>query len=503
MPNVYRRMNPGDASTSTPNRKTRLKGRKSSGKKSSSLSEKINQLSRIPTVSERLSQETDDKLRLEVAKTSAKKGRPQPRTVFMNLDYCPGSPVRIPNSQAPIEGREVYWDLDTPETKKNRAALEKHLAAIPDSPKARPLRGGTPRLRMVPRPRRRVTPDSTPSSGGLSKGEAALEDLINFVDEMNEEESRNEKNKSESPRTDDSPSTRDNEGRSDSGDMFDDDDFGSDDEMLLLVTQQPIEESVKKTPLKPTPALSDNRETGSSSSEPSDANTGNKVNNVEDSFGDDSFDEFMSQMEMPGEEAQVFTSAPTLPPQPSTTSAIRSSVQGSSKPRTPNASVRNSSSGIKGFEDEFNDSFDNVLSQIELPSMTMAPPNRNLHTQTHVAGKAPAPFTSTQKPSPLAVKPVPVVQPKPKLTFNFQPKKNMQNSKENQTQQVVKAKGGGGPVRKFSSYNPPPTEKIVIGKFKSDSSITIKPPCSKEEIEKKRKEALARKQKLQSQKQGK
>merc|ERR1711874_483531 len=149
----------------------------------------------------------------------------------------------------------------------------------------------------------------------------------------------------------------------------------------------------------------------------------------------------------------------------------------------PNASVRNSSSGIKGFEDEFNDSFDNVLSQIELPSMTMAPPNRNLHTQTQVA-----------------VKPVPVVQPKPKLTFNFQPKKNMQNSKENQTQQVVKAKGGGGPVRKFSSYNPPPTEKIVIGKFKSDSSITIKPPCSKEEIEKKRKEALARKQKLQSQK---
>ena len=80
MPNVYRRMNPGDASTSTPNRKTRLKGRKSSGKKSSSLSEKINQLSRIPTVSERLSQETDDKLKCKHKTVAANAAEQEERT---------------------------------------------------------------------------------------------------------------------------------------------------------------------------------------------------------------------------------------------------------------------------------------------------------------------------------------------------------------------------------------------------------------------------------------
>ena len=506
-------MNSAKASTSTPQRPartaTRLRTRRGlsgSGKKSSSRL--------TGTVSERLSQETDDKLKLDGGRQLCDSIQSpvirQPRTVFLDVDE--GSPVRIPNSQAPIPGRDVFWNLDTPETKRNRDALYQKMAAQADSP----VLGSrvvslTPKLKLIPRKREELDPDR--GADARIKGLAALDALMNLQetadrDDDEDEEESNHLHLSKSPRTEVSPQNRSENGSPDSGDMFDEDFDDADDEILLLATQQPIEEGISvKTPspcysgyLQPEPKPPTPLHEGAS------ATTKAVGDNIDDLFGDDDeLDDVMSQMEMPEvapapkvSQPQFSASSLTLAPPLSTSSSNKSVAQGSGKPRTPN--VRNSNFAIKGFESEFDDSFDNVLSQIEVP--TMAPLNRNLPTQAQGAGKTSGPHTSTQKPSPLAAK-TPVIQQKPKLTFQFPPKKNSLSAKENVSEpsnSLVRS-GGGGPVRKFSSFNSPPREKKLIAKFKSDPLIPNKPICSKEEIERKKKEALARKQMLHSQKQ--
>ena len=513
-------MNSAKAGTSTPQRPartaTRLRTRRGlsgSAKKSSSRL--------TGTVSERLSQETDDKLSLNGARTrDSMTGSPvirQPRTVFLDMDN--GSPVRIPNSQAPIPGREVFWDLDTPETKRNRDALIKKMAAKADSPVVGSrMISITPKMKLIPRKRAELDP----GRGVNSRGLADLEDLMNLAETASgddDEEESSHLHLSKSPRTDDSPQRRGELSSIDSGDMFDED-FGDDDDaILLLSTQQPIEEGMSvptpspkystapSEPPKPQPVTPRDEEAKAS------AATNGVGDNIDDFFGDDDeFDDVMSQMEMPEvapapkvSQAQSSASSLTLAPPVSTTSSSKSLAQGLCKPRTPSANVRNSTLAFKGFESEFDDSFDNVLlSQIEDPDTT-APPNRNLPTQVQRAVRTSGPLTSTQKPSPLAAKTtVPVVQPKPKMTFQFPPKKNYLDVKENVSQppnNALAGRGGGGPVRKFRSFNSPPREKKLIAKFKSDPLIPNKPPCSKEEIERKKKEAMARKQMLQSQKQ--
>merc|ERR1712111_152255 len=58
--------------------------------------------------------------------------------------------------------------------------------------------------------------------------------------------------------------------------------------------------------------------------------------------------------------------------------------------------------------------------------------------------------------------------------------------------------GKSNVVRKFSSFDSPPKEKKLIAKFKSDTHISLpsdkksKPICTKEEIQRKKMEALAK-----------
>ena len=64
----------------------------------------------------------------------------QPRTEkkkFRNYDVYTSSPFHIPNSQAPVPGQDVFWNLDTPQSKKEREKLLKKLESVstPESEK--------------------------------------------------------------------------------------------------------------------------------------------------------------------------------------------------------------------------------------------------------------------------------------------------------------------------------------------------------------------------------
>ena len=52
---------------------------------------------------------------------------------YRNYKMLMSSPFHIPNSQAPIPGKEVYWDNNTPKSRKCREAFAKEFEEI-DSP---------------------------------------------------------------------------------------------------------------------------------------------------------------------------------------------------------------------------------------------------------------------------------------------------------------------------------------------------------------------------------
>jgi len=102
-------------------------------------------------------------------------------TYYRNYEVLTSSPFHIPNSQAPIPGREVYWDLDTPQSKKYREALAREFEES-DSPISK-QNVATPKLRMVPKTRI----DTATSKEVVRKGEEAMELLLNMCREKEEE----------------------------------------------------------------------------------------------------------------------------------------------------------------------------------------------------------------------------------------------------------------------------------------------------------------------------
>ena len=100
---------------------------------------------------------------------------------YRNYEMLTSSPFHIPNSQAPIPGREVYWDLDTPQSRKYREALTKEFEES-DSPVAK-LREVTPKRRMVPKTRF----EPATSTEVVRKGEEAMQELLEMCREKEEE----------------------------------------------------------------------------------------------------------------------------------------------------------------------------------------------------------------------------------------------------------------------------------------------------------------------------
>ena len=66
---------------------------------------------------------------------------------YRNYEMLMSSPFHIPNSQAPIPGKEVYWDNDTPQSRKFREAFAKEFEES-DSHVAK-KNEATPKLGMV------------------------------------------------------------------------------------------------------------------------------------------------------------------------------------------------------------------------------------------------------------------------------------------------------------------------------------------------------------------
>ena len=88
---------------------------------------------------------------------------------YRNYEMLTSSPFHIPNSQAPIPGKEVYWDKDTPQSRKCREAFAKEFEES-DSPLAKKIKD-TPKLGMAAQTRIK----STTSIEQARKGEEAMQ----------------------------------------------------------------------------------------------------------------------------------------------------------------------------------------------------------------------------------------------------------------------------------------------------------------------------------------
>ena len=427
-----------------------------------------------------------------------------PVKIFSKYEYCLGSPVDIPNSQAPIEGREVYWNLDTPESKATRERFRAEYEAMADTPQEAEM-AVTPRMRLVARKRR---PTVEPSPSTVAKGDALLQDLMDLAHDVNTRQQES------SEKTTEHGDSRIVQAELDASDkmanvdpfMDDDDDdmfkdeFGSDDDSLLLQATQAVD-VVTKIESKETKFCQPVKNV--SPPVTSVVHPRLQVCQEEEFTTNDSFDDFLSQMEMPTVPADTQTS--TIPVSqastcPADVAAGPAPALGGKVPASSGAAMSKSSvtsaagkpthvpvpvnprvaqCKIDGFDSEVDDSFDDILSQIEMP------------TSDSVISKTNA---ANDKASSPELK-------KPRMAFQFK-QSNVKYESNTSVAAQNKSVKGGGSFRKFNTFDSPPREKKLIAKFRSDSHIAIpnKATCSKDEIDRKRREALERRKLSQSQK---
>merc|ERR1719319_1260193 len=117
------------------------------------------------------------------------------RKMRYNVDLFYNNEHEIPNSQAPVPGREVYWNMDTPESKRFRESLLSMSgppSPCPHPALASPALAPSPRLRLVA-PRREPRP--TLASLSITQGEAAMEEALRLCRAAEEDEQVQEEGK--------------------------------------------------------------------------------------------------------------------------------------------------------------------------------------------------------------------------------------------------------------------------------------------------------------------
>ena len=386
---------------------------------------------------------SQESLRLSSSPTSYR------RSCYDNLS----SPPRLDSSQ---DGR-VYWDMDTPEGKRLRAQYAKEYMAMEDSPKLH-QDTRTPRLELITAPML-CSVKSSPVAPKVTsaRGMEVLNELMNLVAEADKQNQENEnlnQNLNVSAEADDVPIVpreifKENDPDPADEDMFEDDFDDWDDDMLIQATQA-AEDQVKETD-------SNERLTSVQPAETEAANPGF------DSF-DDSFDAIASQV-----------TTPVLANTKTSHNVVQKKILHPNVVKCQN----------DGFESG-NDSFDEFLSQMEMPSSSAT----NNKVQSSPTLKKSAPKFQFKKTSPEKCDMIGIKSLKPASSGSSSVRDKLVSSSPSSSMNNF---------RKFSSFDSPPREKKVIAKFRSDSHI-VKQVCSKEDIERKRKEALARRQVSQSQK---
>ena len=198
-----------------------------------------------------------------------------------------------------------------------------------------------------------------------------------------------------------------------------------------------------------------------------------KVEEEEDMFGDsdpfdDDFEEFDEDFLVAASQAAETAEnlQPAIPAECSVSVSVQTKMMFQAPPAPPASKPQTASASVKIEDPDLDfgdDSFEDLLSQMETP--LIQPPQ---------VRPSPAPSLQQNKPS---------------------------GASSNQKPPAISLK------RNCSSFQSPPSKKIVVQKFQSDSRIVVrnklpepKPRCSKDEIERKKKEALERRKVSQSQK---
>jgi len=538
-------MSPTNANPSTPVARSRLKSRRKSGLGVKDVKDSPSIKLCDPTNRLKLNHEESPPKRqklMNVVKDSTEYIKDSSPSNFYNYGGYMDSPVHIPNSQAPIPGREVYWDLDTPESKRTREEFVKELEAMEESP-TKFSDVSTPKMTFVKKKRT----EPVTSREDSAKADQMLKDLLDFSKgiqtRVEEEEAKDkevkhlsnqnnniklEKTPEKNFKLEKSPEKRSE--ATDDMDMFDDG-FNDDDDDLLLQATQAVEDEivgdVKRNDSEDETKFSFQTNSTVPLENPSVTSCRN------DGFDDfdDSFDNFLSQVDTPT--IQKENKKPIISSSSKTKGSDKSSL---SKAKT-NVPVHPRVSVCKndGFESG-NDSFDDLLSQIEIPTTSaiktfdQKSKSKNLETSpvlkkpriiveaktssktTSIVSSSSSSLLSTKrvanetkpssKPSTVtsgALVSEATTNQKVKVGgFQFKASTSIMasSSSSHSLHQTTSIKvGGGGSVRKFSSFDSPPKEKKLIAKFRSDSYITEtqkKIMCSKEEIERKKREALER-----------
>ena len=347
------------------------------------------------------------------------------------------TPTRLASSQAAMS--DIFWDYDTPESRRTRTKIAAQMENLADSPRAKPAETLT-QLRLF-KPRNKSKTSAAVEDQHVGE---VLKDLSKFNAEIFKKEedkglSEHEELRPESPIAPkvkkEEIISREETNVEEEEDMFGDsdpfanepDDFGFDEDEndFLVAATQAAEEDIKPPEATPVP-----------------------------DFGFDEDDsDFLVAATQAAEENIKPPEATPVPVPVKTKMMLPVAAAPEAKPQTTSTSVKVEIPDFGG-----DDSFEDLLSQMDNAPQVRPSPAPPLH-QSQPSGAS-----SNQKPA-ISLK------------------------------------------RNCSSFQSPPSKKIFVQKFQSDSRIEVrnklpepKPKCSKDEIERKKREAMERRKVSQSQK---